>query len=172
MDARGQAVCGLSTSLWARVRRHSDGSVHGSPSRSRSCHRRLDHAGLQPVLQPIRIALDTKDADGNNLAAAQACQAAKERLRLGEVGKSISITVLSVEALERAAIHIARPLGLDAATTPVLDARPMRPTGALNRPSVPLSSSVKSAAAIAPGAGRRRPANPHLPHPHRHTAPA
>ena len=33
---------------------------------------------------------------GNNLAAFQACQAAKERLRLGGVGKSISITVLSV----------------------------------------------------------------------------
>ena len=36
----------------------------------------------------------TKDTDGNNLAAFQACQAAKERLRLGGVGKSISITVL------------------------------------------------------------------------------
>ena len=35
-----------------------------------------------------------KDSDGNNLAASQACQAAKERLRRREVGKSISITVL------------------------------------------------------------------------------
>ena len=27
----GQAVCGLSKSLWARLRVHSDGSVHGPP---------------------------------------------------------------------------------------------------------------------------------------------
>ena len=33
--------------------------------------------------------LGAEDADGNNLAESQACQAAKERLRLGEVGKSI-----------------------------------------------------------------------------------
>ena len=38
----------------------------------------------------------TKDSDGNNLAASQACQAAKERLRRREVGKSISITVLRI----------------------------------------------------------------------------
>ena len=27
----GQAVCGLSKSLWARLRVHNDGSVHGPP---------------------------------------------------------------------------------------------------------------------------------------------
>ncbi len=32
-------------------------------------------------------------------------------------------SALDAAALERAAIHIARPLGLDPATTPVLDAR-------------------------------------------------
>ena len=35
----------------------------------------------------------------------------------------IDAPALDAAALERAAIHIARPLGLDAATTPILDAR-------------------------------------------------
>ena len=37
--------------------------------------------------------------------------------------RSIAAPALDAAALERAAIHIARPLGLDPATTPVLDAR-------------------------------------------------
>ena len=36
---------------------------------------------------------------------------------------SVSTPLLNAAALERAAIHIARPLGLDPATTPILDAR-------------------------------------------------
>ena len=36
---------------------------------------------------------------------------------------SVSAPLLNAAALERAAIHIARPLGLDPATTPILDAR-------------------------------------------------
>ena len=37
--------------------------------------------------------------------------------------RSIDAPALDAAALERAAIHIARPLGLDPATTPILDAR-------------------------------------------------
>ena len=37
--------------------------------------------------------------------------------------RPIDAPALDAAALERAAIHIARPLGLDPATTPVLDAR-------------------------------------------------
>ena len=37
--------------------------------------------------------------------------------------RQIDAPALDAAALERAAIHIARPLGLDPATTPVLDAR-------------------------------------------------
>ena len=37
--------------------------------------------------------------------------------------RPIEAPALDAAALERAAIHIARPLGLDAATTPILDAR-------------------------------------------------
>ena len=37
--------------------------------------------------------------------------------------RQIAAPALDAAALERAAIHIARPLGLDPATTPILDAR-------------------------------------------------
>ena len=88
MDARGQGVCGLFTSLWARVRGHSDGSVHWSPS----------------AHVPAIVGLTTPDFSL-------------------PFSRYESPWMLSAEALDRAAIYIARPLGLDAATTPVLDAR-------------------------------------------------
>ena len=56
--------------------------------------RRMSHR-LPTGYAPPLDSTCPKDTDGNNLAASQACQAAKERLRLREVGKSISITVLN-----------------------------------------------------------------------------
>ena len=56
---------------------------------------RAETVRFRPPRRHKRRTLLAKDTDGNNLAASQACQAAKERLRLREVGKSISITVLS-----------------------------------------------------------------------------
>ena len=57
----------------------------------------------------IRVEIHAKDTDANNLAASQACQAAKERLRLGEVGKSISITVLRLAHLELGGVDLDLP---------------------------------------------------------------
>ena len=53
-----------------------------------------DDGAADPPVDGWDVIRMRKDTDGNNLAASEACQAAKERLRLREVGKSISITVL------------------------------------------------------------------------------
>ena len=68
------------------------------PCRQRYYARKRLHGGT--AVLPGSPILHDKDTDGNNLAASQACQAAKERLRLGEVGQFISITILSPSIMQ------------------------------------------------------------------------
>ena len=72
--------------------RRVGGSQRTARPRCGRAGRRVAHAHARAAR--LRVPRPGKDADGNNLAASQACQAAKERLRLEEVGKSIAITAL------------------------------------------------------------------------------